>query len=336
MQIVGNPSCRFPWGMHLWRRSKLWRPLTECVGMDSSLLRTTLTRSTGGRIVRVGCLVRTRTRIGKTLSLPVSSAVVIDGVDTWDLKGVGPDTPVFSNKIVCRGLFTTVRMPKRTDRHACVRENVLLSDGVVGCVMLDERYRPYDVQPIRIENLCGSFTERVESSVLKGVVMNTVSPFGRQREVYTLHGNVTINQGRGSFMGAQSVAGLERLASMLDLSTSENVVHMAVICGKIGKRLQVSSSGLLETKLNKFASNVRIEGRMYDHTNTVRLHVFKFEDDGLFELARAFRPDKNDWTVTGRGTVMIRFTWKRVRWTAESEAACMRLCSRVVETCLSA
>ena len=233
-------------------------------------------------------------------------------------------------------LIISERMPKRVDRLVCVQESVLLSNGGEGCIMLDERYKPYDIQPIRIENLCGSFTERVECEGLKGVVLHTMSSFGRQREVYTLHGNVTVNQGKGSFMGAQSMAGLERLASMLDLSNAGNVVHMAVICGKIGKRLQVSSSGLLETKLNKFSRNMRIEGRMYDHTNTVRLHVFRFEDDGLFELDKAFRPDKNDWTVTGRGTVMIRFTWKRLRWTHESEAACMRMCSRVVDTCLSA
>lgn len=293
--------------------------------------------STGGRIGREGSWVRTRTPIGTTLSLPAPSAVVGEGAGhLLDLKFVGPDTPVFSNKTLWRGSCSTVRMPKRTDRCACIKENVLLSDGGVGCIMLDERYRPYDVQPIRIENLCGSFTEYVASDGLKGVVMHTLSHFGRQREVYTLHGNVTINQGRGSFMGAQSMAGLERLATMLELSTAGNIVHMAVICGKIGKRLQVSSSGLLETKLDRFSRNVRIEGRMYDHTNTVRLHVFRFEDDGLFELASAFRPDKNDWTVTGRGTVMIRFTWKRLHWTSESEAACMRLCSRVVETCFSA
>ena len=202
--------------------------------------------------------------------------------------------------------------------------------------MLDERYTPYKGQPPRIENLCGSFTEHVSYPELKGVVLQTLSHFGRQREVFSIHGNVTLNQGKGAFMGAGSMDGLEKLASALNLSNAGNTVHMAVICGKIGKRVQVSSCGLLETKLRQFDGNVRVEGRIYEHTNTVRMHVIKYSDSGVFELEEAYRPHKNDWTITGRGTVMIRFSWKKMRWTRESEAACMAFCSRVIDTCLSA
>lgn len=213
-------------------------------------------------------------------------------------------------------------------------ETILLANGSVGTVMLDERYTPYEEQAPRIENLCGSFTEHVSYPELKGVLLHTHNQFGRLCEVYSIHGNVTVNQGKGSFMGAGSMDGLEKLARALKLSHAGNTVHMAVICGKMGKRVQVSSSGLLETKLRQFAGNVRVEGRMYDHTNTVRMHVTKFADSGVFELEKAYRPDKNDWTITGRGNVMIRFSWKKLRWTHESEAACMAFCARVIDSCL--
>ena len=100
-------------------------------------------------------------------------------------------------------------------------------------------------------------------------------------------------------------------------------------------RMQVSSSGLLETLVSsRFTRNIRVEGRMYDHTNTVRLHVHKFALEGVFALEEPFRPCRNDWAVTGRGIVMVRFTWKNVEWTRECEAACVALCDRVITACL--
>ena len=227
-------------------------------------------------------------------------------------------------------------MPKRLDRLACVAESILKGDGNIETIMLDERYKPYSFQRVRVENVCGSFTERVDCNNLKGVLVNTQSQFGKQREVYHLHGNVTLSSGgKGSFMGARGVNSIEKLASSLELSNAKNFVHMAVICGKLGKRVQVKSGGLLETRLMSIHSqNIRVEGRMYDHTNTVRMSVHNFSEDGVFALPSQFQPERNDWIITGRGTVIIRFTWKRIEWTRESEEACLGLCNRVISACL--
>jgi hypothetical protein len=226
-------------------------------------------------------------------------------------------------------------MPKRVERTACVPEEVLLTDGRIETVLLDERYAPYEVQKARVENLCGSFAEHVTPAELPGVLFNTISQFGRRKEVFSVHGNAVIHQNKAAFMGVRSAEALGKLARALNLSSERNVTHMAVFCAKLGKRVQVSSSGLLETLIsNRFARNIRVEGRMYDHTNTVRLHVHKFTRDGVFALDEAFRPCRNDWAVTGRGIVMVRFTWKSVEWTRECEAACVALCDRVIAACL--
>ena len=225
-------------------------------------------------------------------------------------------------------------MPKRVDRAACVPEMVIQPNGATDTVMLDERYRPYVAQEPRIENLCGCFTSDVALEGLAGAVVSTNSNFGRQKEVFHIHGNVAINNRKGLFMGVRDMCGLEKLASALALPNSGNQVHMAVICGKIGARMQVKSSGLLENRLLYHPTNIRVEGRLYDHTNTVRMCVKSFTDDGIFALARQYRPEKNDWTVTGKGTVMIRFTWKRIEWTHDCEAACLEVCSRIVEKCM--
>jgi hypothetical protein len=93
--------------------------------------------------------------------------------------------------------------------------------------------------------------------------------------------------------------------------------------------MQVTASGLLETSiLDQAGCHVRIGGRLYDHTNTVRFTIQKFEG-AIFHLPPEFHPENNDWTITGKGTVMIRLTWKRVGWTQETEEACLALSNRV-------
>lgn len=207
-------------------------------------------------------------------------------------------------------------------------------NGDISTVMLDERYRPYTAQDARVENLCGCFTERVYTEMLTGAIITTNCNFGRQREVFNIHGNVAINKGKGLFMGVRDMAGIEKLAEALALSSSHNNVHMAVICGKIGTRLQVKSSGLLENRLLQFRETLAVEGRQYEHTNTVRMRVRKFSNDGIFALEEQYRPEKNDWSITGRGTVMIRFTWSKIEWTSDCERACLRVCDSIIQNCI--
>jgi hypothetical protein len=233
-------------------------------------------------------------------------------------------------------------MPKRRRHANCVPERILREDGEEDTVMLDERYRPYKGQAARVENICGAFTEMISTEHLKGVLTETNNQFGRQKEVFSLHGNVSISKGKATFMGARNAQSIDRLADALGLSSPKNVAHMVVICAKTGKRIQVRSSGLLECRLtNSWGHYLRIENRMYDHTNTVRMSVRHFVDpipDGTtptFALDAAYRPDKNNWTITGRGTVMARFAWVSIEWTPECEAACLALCDRVVKRCLT-
>ena len=81
-------------------------------------------------------------------------------------------------------------MPRQNRHSMCVRERVLRATGGIDTILLDERYTPYDRQPPRIENLCGSFTEYVPSAGLQGVL----SQSSCQRELFHLHGNVVLSQ----------------------------------------------------------------------------------------------------------------------------------------------
>ena len=50
-----------------------------------------------------------------------------------------------------------------------------------------------------------------------------------------------------------------------------------------------------------------------------------------FFMPLACRPDNNDWTVTGKGMVIIRLIWKNLEWTQEVEDSCLTLCNDVTD-----
>ena len=218
-------------------------------------------------------------------------------------------------------------MPSRHARHLCVPETILISPGgETDTVLLDERYTPYGRQKSRIENICGTFVEYINTVGLENVVKKS----GTQKEVFHVQGNVVINQGKGAFMGVRSALGLERLSRVLSLESARNVVHMAVLTSKMGKRAQVSSNGLLEASLALHHEQVRVKGRIYEHTNSVCFELLRF-DQGPFKMPLELCPDSNDWTVTGRGMVIIRLVWRNLEWTLAAEEACLGLCDRATE-----
>lgn len=221
-------------------------------------------------------------------------------------------------------------MPRHNRRRDCIRESILLPDGGIETILLDERYAPYQKRGARIENLCGSFSEFVDTRGYEKVLQKN----GSQREFYHVQGNVVVNQGKGAFMAVRGMSGLSTIARSLQLSSTRNVVHMAVITSKLGKRAQVTNAGLLETSLAKHGSVIRVKGRIYEHTNSVCFSVKSFTQ-APFLIPAACAPDKNDWTVTGRGMLIIRLIWQSLEWTEDVEQSCLSFCDSVAEWLLS-
>jgi hypothetical protein len=69
-------------------------------------------------------------------------------------------------------------------------------------------------------------------------------------------------------------------------------------------------------------------GRIYEHTNSVGFSLLRFDKLPFF-LPLAYWPESNDWTVTGKGMVIIRLVWRGLAWTREAEEACLGLCTSV-------
>ena len=208
-----------------------------------------------------------------------------------------------------------------------VKQAVLLSTGEISIVTLDERFAPYSHHPPKIENICGYFTQYLDIRPFAPVVETRRSCFGRTQELFHLDGNVTVYQGRASFMGAQSTAGLARLARTLRLEPDCYTVHMVVLCMKLGQRAHVSTNGLLESNISRWTKHIRVHGRILEQSNIVRFRITSFT--GEFHFPEHLVPGNNDWAVTGRGTVLARMTWHRLPWDQATEDQIINLAARV-------
>jgi len=241
-------------------------------------------------------------------------------------------------------------MPKRacpSSAIACVPEEIINPDGEEETVLLLPKYHPYSRQDSTITNICGTFRQFACIENVSGLIVDTSNLFGRQKEVFSIHGNVAIAHGKATFMGARGLGSLERLANTLRLEDARSTVHMAVLCARAGKRIQVRAGGKLESRLQSHhRGNISITAKGLDITNTVNMSVYRFceplegvplqsDTQPTFAMAQRFRPDKNAWAITGRGTVHVRFSWTGVEWTMDCEEACLALCDRVVARCIA-
>ena len=128
-------------------------------------------------------------------------------------------------------------------------EPVLVNMRIAGVhkrVDLGPKYTAYPREPPFVQNLCGAFVNRIYTNGLESVIMRTRTCFGLSKTLFHIDGNVTINDGKANFMGARSFRGIQRLGASLNLPSSQNHTHMAVVTLRLGKCCHCDHYGYLE------------------------------------------------------------------------------------------
>ena len=194
-------------------------------------------------------------------------------------------------------------------------------------VMLSEKFAPYPKRAVVIENICGMFSTFVEIGMLRGLIVDAITPFGVQHMLFHVAGNVVIDQGRGFFKACKDFAGIEELSRCLYLERPANRVHMLVLTAWLGKRVQVEQDGYLNRSFGRHSGLFRWIHRM-DECNNARIEITSHS--GAFAIDPEVLPLTNDWTVTGRGAVIGRFTWEALDWSARAERLVTEYSERIV------
>jgi hypothetical protein len=223
------------------------------------------------------------------------------------------------------------------------------SERCVRSTDLDATWKPYPCRKVEVENICGKFVKdqgpglpfgpprgedpQCVSPALQTVCFKNTTPFGRQTEIFHLKGHISITCSPGlanlvSFKGVRGFKAMKVLITdlMLPEDTTQGLIHMGVFGSSLGVRLQTSPGCYLENRVVHVLRWLAIEVRPIDHCNAVRLTVKDWSGTGLCEK---LRPLENDIVITGKGSVMHRFSWGGLSWTDEIEAEVLRACEVV-------
>ena len=221
-----------------------------------------------------------------------------------------------------------------TDPELSVPVSILGKDMRPRTFIRHQRMAPYARRPVRFENLCGQFNFKVTVEGLVGAIVPSYSCFGWQKSLYHMEGTVTLAGHSATFKGVRNLDSMTRLAKAMRLPTEQGRMHMAIMSGTTGVAADVYQQGYLEIQMWPCVRDGRVRIDVpFEQNNSLRLSVVRFEEPGSggdFELEPSLRPASNDWTVTTRGSVVVRMTWDGVEWGAETEAALMACAERVI------
>jgi hypothetical protein len=223
------------------------------------------------------------------------------------------------------------------------------------------RWMPYAMRLPHVENVCGKFVVQVEGGLhptytsclsnqrvaidqrLSSVCFRTDSPFGRQQEMFHVDGHITARCTPGLprsmiFKGAKGIRSVSNLMRDMFLDTEKTIplVHMGVISSCMGVRLQTSRCCYLENRVTEgfgaaHGGWIAVEARTPDQCNIVRLSV----KDWAGLLPEPLTPASNDIVITGKGSVVHRFSWPGLAWDETVEYEILKGCAGVVDRLLS-
>ena len=231
------------------------------------------------------------------------------------------------------GDFAIVMLRNPTEVLYCVPEEEAVVARITSIDAFDRKYAPYAARLCTIENLCGKlnpilFSREVKADLLP-VSFHSNSAFGPMRNVHHLDGNVTFSGWGGpvGFKGCTGLRGMNRVCRSLYDDDWEGTVHMGVLSLRLGKSVFTSGGCYMERViLRRFGNLVEIMPRL-EQNNLVRVRVFKWS--GLLEARPEITPSDSEIKVTGRGAVIIRFSWKNIEWSQQVEEEVLDLGNRI-------
>lgn len=203
-------------------------------------------------------------------------------------------------------------------------------DGVVSVqdVSFMSRASPRPRCAASIKNLCGRFTTYLQQ-FLSHVAVSVKNPsacFGRHKTMHHLFGTLTVHCGVAYFKGCPGLRGLVPLSRDLFMDAPVCEVHMGVFKACLGRRVQTAHGCYLERSVRRRFRGVRPLFRLLERTQAVHLKIERFDPAEFPHLSGDAAPTSVDLTVTGNGVLLLRFSWARCVWTADTEAAVLRFC----------
>lgn len=189
-------------------------------------------------------------------------------------------------------------------------------------MQLMPKYKVYKKRKTRMENLCGQFKTVVRRDTLSSVVNRCHTCMGKQDDVYSIFGNGCLMERLNSrmyFKGCTNLKVAHMLSEELGMDKPPVLVHMIVLSACMGILVDIRPCGLMMSILQNMGLSPYY---IVDSTNAVRFKVNTSEWPGVV------LPKSNDWTITTRGSVIMRMTWNSLEWSQKIEDDIVLSCDR--------
>ena len=189
---------------------------------------------------------------------------------------------------------------------------------------------PY--QPVRIDNMAGNFKYAFRTHDLGSITFPSKQLFSVSKQIYHVDGTLSIFRNFVHFKGCSGIQSIQRIQRDIGLESSACLVYMALMTGNIGCPVDVNFGCYIERYfLYNFKKCFFPRIRVIDLHPVIYLEMNQWVEDVFPKMPVSFRPCRVVVTVSHRGTVIYRLTWKRVPWGEEIEQHAIQFCQWIMD-----
>jgi hypothetical protein len=191
----------------------------------------------------------------------------------------------------------------------------------------DELVFPY--KAMTIDNITGKFKDFLR----KNQLAYDLAPLmflkrNKSRtfyQIYHIEATLTIHKDIVHFKGCNSTHALDVIADDIGLYHNQTSVYMVLLTGNLGRNVDVSFGCYIERIVSKSFTCVFPRVRIIDIHSVIYLEVTQWNTKELVELDPRIHPVKVLITISSRGSVVQRFTWKNIHWDSTTEKEIVRI-----------
>jgi hypothetical protein len=152
------------------------------------------------------------------------------------------------------------------------------------------------------------------------------------KRMYHTDGTITLNKDFVYFKGCNGVSAINRIQNDIGLEDNACKVYMVLITGNIGYFVDVRFGCLIEHFFRyNFSKSFSPRVRIIDLHPVVYLEMTEWIEAIFPEVPKECRPHRVLATVSHKGTVIFRLSWKGVLWTASVEEKIMCFCQWILD-----
>lgn len=204
--------------------------------------------------------------------------------------------------------------------------------NVIKITPIDRPASLFPYSPVRIDNMAGNFQNLFRTIDMDSVIFASRQSFQFNKQIYHIDATLNIHKRIVHFKGCCGMNALMRIQRDIGLHDASCRIYMCLITGNMGVLVDVNFGCYLERFfLYNFHKTFSPRIRVIDLHPVIYLEMNEWNTELFPEVPPEKRPTRMVVSVSHKGTVIFRLTWKNIIWDHPTEASMMRLCQWLMD-----